>query len=53
MNGNVERCKLILYLPDRLDATYIDEKGEKKRPVMLHRAILGSIERFIGVLNRK
>tara|TARA_Y100000590_G_scaffold74134_1_gene81706 strand:+ start:1208 stop:3118 length:1911 start_codon:yes stop_codon:yes gene_type:complete len=37
-------------LPDRLDATYIDEKGEKKRPVMLHRAILGSIERFIGVL---
>jgi len=37
-------------LPERLDATYIDDKGQKKRPVMLHRAILGSIERFIGVL---
>ena len=37
-------------LPKRLDASYIDEKGLKIRPVMLHRAILGSIERFIGVL---
>ena len=37
-------------LPERLDASYIDEKGTKKRPVMLHRAILGSMERFIGVL---
>ena len=37
-------------LPERLDATYIDDKGQKKRPVMLHRAILGSMERFIGVL---
>jgi len=37
-------------LPKSLNASYIDIKGEKKRPVMLHRAILGSIERFIGVL---
>jgi threonyl-tRNA synthetase len=37
-------------LPDRLDATYIGEDGEKHRPVMLHRAILGSFERFIGIL---
>ena len=37
-------------LPESLDASYIDVKGEKKRPVILHRAILGSIERFIGVL---
>ena len=37
-------------LPDRLDATYISEDGKKKRPVMLHRAILGSFERFIGIL---
>ncbi len=36
--------------PDRLDATYIAEDGSKKRPVMLHRAILGSLERFIGIL---
>jgi threonyl-tRNA synthetase len=37
-------------LPERLDATYIGEDGEKHRPVMLHRAILGSFERFIGIL---
>jgi len=37
-------------LPERLDASYIGEDGKKHRPVMLHRAILGSIERFIGVL---
>ena len=37
-------------LPERFDLVYIDEKGEKKRPVMLHRAIFGSIERFIGIL---
>ncbi len=37
-------------LPDRLDASYIGEDGAKHRPVMLHRAILGSLERFIGVL---
>jgi threonyl-tRNA synthetase len=37
-------------LPERLDASYIGEDGEKHRPVMLHRAILGSIERFTGVI---
>ncbi|MGI9523571.1 MAG: threonine--tRNA ligase [Hyphomicrobiaceae bacterium] len=37
-------------LPERFDAFYIDADGEKKRPVMLHRAILGSMERFLGVL---
>jgi threonyl-tRNA synthetase len=37
-------------LPDRLDAHYIGEDGEKHRPVMLHRAIFGSYERFIGIL---
>ncbi|UYH54655.1 threonine--tRNA ligase [Qipengyuania sp. SS22] len=37
-------------LPERLDATYIGEDGEKHRPVMLHRAIFGTFERFIGVL---
>ena len=37
-------------LPERLDATYVGEDGAKHRPVMLHRAILGSFERFIGIL---
>ena len=37
-------------LPERLDATYIGEDGGKHRPVMLHRATLGSFERFIGIL---
>lgn len=37
-------------LPERLDATFIGSDGERHRPVMLHRAILGSIERFIGIL---
>ena len=37
-------------LPERLDASYIGMNGEKHRPVMLHRAILGSFERFIGIL---
>ncbi len=37
-------------LPERLDASYVGEDGVKHRPVMLHRAILGSFERFIGVL---
>ena len=37
-------------LPERLDATYIGEDGEKHRPVMLHRVIFGSYERFIGIL---
>ncbi len=37
-------------LPERLDAEYVAEDGRKHRPVMLHRAILGSFERFIGIL---
>jgi threonyl-tRNA synthetase len=37
-------------LPERLDSNYIAANGEKKRPVMLHRAIIGSFERFIGIL---
>lgn len=37
-------------LPERLDAAYIGKDGEKHRPVMLHRAILGSFERFLGIL---
>ncbi len=37
-------------LPERLDATYVGADGSKHRPVMLHRAVLGSFERFIGIL---
>ena len=37
-------------MPDRLGSTYVAENGERKVPVMIHRAILGSIERFIGIL---
>ncbi|MGQ0530838.1 MAG: threonine--tRNA ligase [Panacagrimonas sp.] len=37
-------------LPERLDAEYVAEDGSKQRPVMLHRAVLGSFERFIGIL---
>jgi threonyl-tRNA synthetase len=37
-------------LPERLDASYVGEDGAKHRPVMLHRAIFGSLERFIGIL---
>ena len=42
--------QLDMNLPERFDVTYIDEKGEKVRPVMLHRACFGSVERFIGVI---
>jgi threonyl-tRNA synthetase len=42
--------QLDFVLPDRLDAAYTAEDGSRQRPVMLHRAILGSLERFIGVL---
>jgi len=37
-------------LPERFDVSYIDEKGKKQQPIMIHRALLGSLERFIGVL---
>jgi len=39
-----------LNLPGRLDASYVDKDGSKKIPVMLHRALFGSLERFIGIL---
>jgi len=42
--------QLDMNLPERFDLTYIDQNGEKKRPVMLHRALFGSLERFIGIL---
>ncbi|MDO5051003.1 MAG: threonine--tRNA ligase [Moraxella equi] len=51
--GRVWQCgtlQLDFNLPERLGAEYIDENGERTRPVMLHRAILGSFERFIGIL---
>jgi len=51
--GRTWQCgtlQLDYVLPERLDATYIGEDGQKHRPVMLHRAILGSLERFTGVL---
>jgi len=51
--GRTWQCgtlQLDYVLPDRLDASYIGEDGQKHRPVMLHRAILGSMERFLGVL---
>lgn len=42
--------QLDMNLPERFDLTYVDKNGEKKRPVMLHRVIFGSVERFIGIL---
>lgn len=42
--------QLDMNLPERFDLNYITETGEKKRPIMLHRALFGSIERFIGIL---
>lgn len=42
--------QLDFVLPERLDAEYVTENNERARPVMLHRAILGSLERFIGIL---
>ena len=51
--GRVWQCvtiQLDMNLPERFDLVYIDKDGTKKRPVMLHRVIYGSIERFIGIL---
>ena len=51
--GRVWQCgtiQLDMNLPERFDCFYIDSNGEKVRPIMLHRACLGSIERFIGIL---
>jgi threonyl-tRNA synthetase len=51
--GRVWQCgtiQLDMNLPERFDLTYVDKNGDKVRPVMLHRVIFGSIERFIGIL---
>ncbi|NOQ35253.1 MAG: threonine--tRNA ligase [Methylococcaceae bacterium] len=51
--GRVWQCGTIqvdFSMPNRLDATYVDEESHRQTPVMLHRAILGSLERFIGIL---
>lgn len=51
--GRTWQCgtiQLDFQMPEKFDMTYIDEDGEKARPVMVHRAILGSLERFIGIL---
>ena len=51
--GRVWQCgtiQLDMNLPERFDLTYVDSDGKKVRPVMLHRVIFGSIERFIGIL---
>lgn len=51
--GRVWQCgtlQLDFNLPERLNAEFVGESGERERPVMLHRAILGSFERFIGIL---
>jgi len=47
------QCSTIQFdfnLPERFDMTYVDSNGEKRRPYMIHRALLGSLERFIGIL---
>ncbi len=37
-------------MPEKFDLNYIDEKNEKKRPVVIHRAVLGSLDRFLAIL---
>lgn len=51
--GRVWQCGTLqvdFSMPERLDANFVDSEGERRAPVMLHRAILGSFERFIGIL---
>ena len=51
--GRIWQCGTLqvdFFMPERLEATYIDEDSHRQTPVMLHRAILGSLERFIGIL---
>ncbi|MFT8736507.1 MAG: threonine--tRNA ligase [Zymomonas mobilis] len=51
--GRTWQCgtlQLDYVLPERLDASYVAEDGSRKRPVMLHRAVIGTFERFIGIL---
>lgn len=45
--------QLDFFLPGRLGATYIGEDNEKHTPIMIHRAVLGSLERFIGILTEE
>lgn len=54
--GRAWQCgtvQLDFSMPGRLGATYVDENNERKTPVMIHRAILGSLERFIGILTEE
>jgi len=51
--GRTWQCgtiQLDFQMPERFDLTYVDKDNEKKRPIMIHRTILGSIERFMGIL---
>ena len=51
--GRTWQCGTIQYdmqMPEKFDLTYVGEDGEKHRPIMLHRVVYGSIERFIGIL---
>lgn len=51
--GRIWQCgtiQLDMNLPHRFECSYVDKDGEKKEPIMLHRACLGSIERFIGII---
>jgi threonyl-tRNA synthetase len=51
--GREWQCTTVQFdfnLPEKFDLVYIDEKGKKQRPYMVHRALLGSLERFVGVL---
>jgi len=51
--GRLYQCATIqldMSFPERFDLTYVNEKGEEERPVVIHRTVLGSIERFIGIL---
>ncbi|XBC43425.1 MAG: threonine--tRNA ligase [Buchnera aphidicola (Meitanaphis flavogallis)] len=54
--GRIWQCATIqldFYLPKNLGAFYIDKNNEKKEPIIIHRAVLGSIERFIGILTEE
>jgi threonyl-tRNA synthetase len=51
--GRLHQCATIqldMSFPERFDLTYIDQEGNEKRPVVIHRTVLGSLERFIGIL---
>lgn len=54
--GRTWQCATIQFdmaLPERFELEYTDEKGESKRPIMLHRVVYGSIERFIGIITEQ